>query len=243
MANSLENMAFWNALRVVPAGAKKKITGGRLKGFTDIKPQWRYQRLTETFGPCGIGWRFTIDRLWLESGAGDQQVAFAEVSLFFSHEGKWSHAVQGVGGSMLVVQEKGGLHTSDEAYKMAVTDALGTAAKMIGLAADVYMGHDDSKYNGQPPKTPKKAAPRAAAPVDDIAVAKQKLVAYVKEEATKAGLSHFDDKAAVLLIKATCLAKGMPQKLTTTDQVGEVEAAISEMDWSNINTKEPENVE
>ena len=37
---------------------------------------------------------------------------------------------------------------------MAITDALGTAAKMIGVAADVYMGKVDTKYQ-QPPAEPK----------------------------------------------------------------------------------------
>jgi hypothetical protein len=33
------------------------------------------------------------------------------------------------------------MYVSDEAEKMAHTDAIGTAMKMLGLASDVYMGY------------------------------------------------------------------------------------------------------
>jgi hypothetical protein len=48
---------------------------------------------------------------------------------------------------MLVEQEKNGLHTNDECFKMAVTDALSVAMKSLGMAADVYKGlWDGTKY-------------------------------------------------------------------------------------------------
>ena len=52
----MENMTIYDACRSVPETAKKAITAGRLKGKTDINPMWRIKRLTEQFGPCGIGW-------------------------------------------------------------------------------------------------------------------------------------------------------------------------------------------
>ena len=55
---------------------------------------------------------------------------------------------------MFVTNEKNGIHTSDEAFKMATTDAIGTAAKYIGLAADVYMGHGDKYTTPENPKKP-----------------------------------------------------------------------------------------
>ena len=35
---------------------------------------------------------------------------------------------------------------SDEAFKMSVTDAIGVAAKQLGIAADVYFANDRTKY-------------------------------------------------------------------------------------------------
>ena len=56
----MDNMRIYNAVREVPPEAQKPIAGGRLKGMTDINPMWRLKRLTEMFGPCGLGWRYDI---------------------------------------------------------------------------------------------------------------------------------------------------------------------------------------
>ncbi len=61
-----DNIKIWNELKQVPAAAKKKIGAGRLKGLTDIKPQWRLQMMTEQFGPIGIGWYYDIVETWTE---------------------------------------------------------------------------------------------------------------------------------------------------------------------------------
>jgi hypothetical protein len=105
--------------------------------------------MTEVFGLCGIGWKYTIDRQWIEEGHGNERMAFVNVSVYIRDGDGWSDPIPGTGGNMLVAQEKNGPYNSDEAYKMATTDALSTALKMIGVAADVYAGKwDGSKYNG-----------------------------------------------------------------------------------------------
>lgn len=142
-----DNLKLWNAVKQPPAATLKTIGGGRLKGMTDIKPQWRYLAITEQFGPCGIGWKYTVEKLWVEGGGSGQIVAFANILLYIKQDGAWSEGIPGNGGSMFVAEESKGLHTSDEAYKMAITDALSTAMKLLGFAADVYMGGwDGSKF-------------------------------------------------------------------------------------------------
>jgi len=151
-----ENMEIWNALKQPPAEALKTIAGGRLKGFTDINPQYRYFAMTEQFGPCGEGWKYEIVKLWSEPGSQDQTFCFAHISLFVKSDGKWGEPIPGIGGSMLVAKEASGLYSSDEGYKMAVTDALSVALKMLGVAADIYAGKwDGSKYQDKP-SSPKK---------------------------------------------------------------------------------------
>lgn len=145
----------YDKLKKVPEEMTKKITGGRLNGMTDIKPQWRYQVLTEVFGLCGIGWKFTIDRLWTEQGSAGQVFAFANITLYIKDGDKWSDGIPGCGGSMLIVSEKSGLHNSDEGFKMAITDALSTACKMIGVGADIYMGLPATKYDSKKPEPEK----------------------------------------------------------------------------------------
>lgn len=152
--NAKGNLTLWNSFSRPPKSALKTITGGRLKGMSDINPQWRYLALTEQFGPCGIGWKYTIDELWIEDGANGEKCAFARILLFVLIDGVWSDPIPGIGGSKAVEQEQKRLHSNDEAYKMAVTDALSTACKMLGVAADVYMGlWDGSKYVERPSKS------------------------------------------------------------------------------------------
>lgn len=143
----MNNLEVWKKLNQPPTWALKQIRAGRLKGKSDINPQWRYYVLTETFGQCGTGWKFTIDKLWTEPGNGNEVFAFAMITLYTNTAGQWSAPIPGVGGSKLVQQESSGPHNNDEGYKMAITDALSTACKMLGVASDIYMGlWDGSKY-------------------------------------------------------------------------------------------------
>ena len=140
------NLTYYDQLKEVPEWVIKPITGGRLKGLSDIKPQWRIQRMTEIFGVVGIGWKYTIDSQRLETGSDGQIAGFVDVSVYIKHDGEWSAPIQGLGGSTFVEKEKAGPHMSDEVFKMALTDALGTAFKMLGVASDVYMGGEKTKY-------------------------------------------------------------------------------------------------
>jgi hypothetical protein len=122
-----------------------------MKGKSDINPQWRYQALTEEFGMCGVGWKYDVIRVWNEPGSDGQIFAFAEVLLFVKIDDVWSEGIPGYGGNMLVIKEKAGLHSSDEGYKMAITDALSVACKMLGVAADIYAGAwDGVQYREEP---------------------------------------------------------------------------------------------
>lgn len=98
----------------------------------------RIKKLTEEFGPCGVGWYYTIDDRWVEtSTAKDEITANVIISLYYKTDEGWSMPVQGVGGSMLLAQEKNGLYTNDECFKMATTDAISVACKAIGMGANV----------------------------------------------------------------------------------------------------------
>lgn len=148
------NTEIWEKSKQPPPFALKEIQGGRLRGKTDINPQWRYRILTELFGPSGIGWKYEIIHVWPERVeiAGNTQVfAFARCNLYIritdAEQPVWSEPIPGVGGSMLVAKEGSGLYYNDEAYKMAVTDALSVCCKMLGIGADIYAGlWDGTKY-------------------------------------------------------------------------------------------------
>ena len=142
----MDNIEIWGKLESTPKEAQKEIGAGRLKGFTDINPMWRLKRLTEVFGPCGIGWKYQIVNAYTIPGANDEVAAFVDILLYYKKDGEWSDGVPGLGGSMFVAKEKNGPHTSDECFKMALSDAIGTACKALGMSADIYFSKDRSKY-------------------------------------------------------------------------------------------------
>ena len=142
------NMRIYDAVRFVPEQAKKKINGGRLKGMTDINPMWRIKKLTEQFGPCGVGWYTSDVRYWDDSLDKNGTVALScDLYLHVKIDGEWQMPIYGIGGSMLVAAESGGPRLNDEAYKSAYTDAISVACKALGIGADVYFEKDVTKYS------------------------------------------------------------------------------------------------
>lgn len=166
------NMQIYDAVKSVPAEARKQIAAGRLKGFTDINPMWRIRVLTEQFGACGFGWYYTIEREWLEPTQTGEVAAFVRINLYVKIDNEWSKPIVGVGGSAFVANEKNGARMSDEAFKMAQTDALSVACKNLGIGAEVYWAAGETKYAAQTaqaqfaqPHDPTKASPEQVAAI------------------------------------------------------------------------------
>lgn len=135
--------AIWDVLsRTDPKHTKGFQRAGGFSG-TAIKPIWIVKRLTEQFGPVGMGW-----------GIGEPQfhiVPCGNETLVYCHVACWhtspAHTFYGVGGDKIVTARKSGQFNDDEAFKKAFTDAVGNAFKFLGVGADVHMGQfEDSKY-------------------------------------------------------------------------------------------------
>lgn len=171
----MDSLELYNKFRVCPEAAKKPITAGRLKGFTDINPMWRIKVLTEVFGACGIGWWYKITDKRME-GQGSEIRAFVDIELYYKWNGEVSQPVVGTGGASFLTNEKNGAYTSDECYKMALTDAISVAAKALGVGADVYWDKDRDKYTtiDEPPQTrqEQKATPEAQTGSDFVPTCK-----------------------------------------------------------------------
>lgn len=191
----MENMTIYDACRSVPETAKKAITAGRLKGKTDINPMWRIKRLTEQFGPCGIGWYYKPVRKWMETH-GDEIAAFVDIELYVKIGGEWSMPIAGTGGSMFAARQKDGVYVSDECYKMATTDAISVACKQLGVGADVYWDADRTKYDD--PKAPT-TMQQAEAPVDKQ---RAELIVQMQAELQRTG---YGAKAVLKTYKASDL--------------------------------------
>ena len=142
------NTAIWDNLgRTDPAHVKSFQRGGGFRG-TAIKPMWSFRRMTEEFGPCGEGWGVNEPSFQVVPGTDGEVLVYCTVSIYYRNgEHNTPHTVYGVGGDKVVVKNKYGLSSDDEAFKKAFTDAITNALKLIGVGADVHMGlFDDSKY-------------------------------------------------------------------------------------------------
>lgn len=142
----MDNMEIYNKYRTPPKEALKSFDNGTFSG-TDINTMWRIKCLTEQFGPVGKGWYIKPERVWREDINGET-FAFVEISLVVKYDNEWSAPIFGTGGNKLsaYVKSKDYYKNSDEAYKMALTDAFGNACKYLGIGADVYWENDKTKY-------------------------------------------------------------------------------------------------
>lgn len=157
----MENLHIYNQSRVVPPEAIKPIEAGRLKGMSDINPMWRIKKLTELFGPVGLGWYYKITNKETLEGSEGQIIAVVDIQLFVKYDNEWSMPIEGTGGASFVAKEKNGPYTNDECFKMALTDAISVACKSLGIGADVYFSKDNTKYSNNSTQSPQTAQPKA----------------------------------------------------------------------------------
>lgn len=164
------NMELYEKFRTVEASACRSFDNGRFRG-TDINSMWRMRRLTEEFGPCGIGWYTEVTKSWCErvetkkkdynTNAIVENVetqCFVQINLYIKRDGEWSRPIVGIGGNSLT-------KLGDEGFKGAYTDALSVACKALGMAADIYYENDkDSKYFNYYADTKPAPAPAPAEP-------------------------------------------------------------------------------
>ena len=156
----MDKMTIYNAVRSVPKEAQKEFNNGRFKG-TDINPMWRIKVLTEQFGPSGFGWY--IDNVAFEDKVvAGETLTICQLDLFVKLGDEWSRPIHGVGGNRTSTKTaSGNTMISDEAEKMAYTDAISVACKALGIGADVYFQADRTKYTAGEFEAPK-TAPKAA---------------------------------------------------------------------------------
>lgn len=149
LAKSVSNMRLYVQVQDTPKEAQKQFNNGRFSG-TDINPMWRIKKLTELFGPAGIGW-WTEDEVFVTEKCEEtsETAVFCSLKLFYKdpETGEISHGITGVGGNKFTIQSRNGNYCNDEAYKMAYTDALSIACKALGFSSDIYFANDKTKYS------------------------------------------------------------------------------------------------
>ncbi len=144
--DTMSNKALWQRVCITDPRAVKPITGKQYKGNSP-KPYWIVERLTEEFGPCGIGWGFSILNERMERLSESDILHVAVVRFWYEYEGKRGELEQ-IGQTKAVYEKSsGGLMVDEDAPKKSVTDALVKCASYIGFAGDIFSGRwDDSKY-------------------------------------------------------------------------------------------------
>lgn len=142
----MDNKALWKRAFTTDPRAVKPITGKQYSGNSP-KPYWIVERLTDEFGPCGIGWGFTILNERMERLTDTDVLHVAVVRFWYVLDGQRGEFEQ-IGQTKAVYEKsKGGNMVDEDAPKKSVTDALVKCASYLGFAGDIFSGMwDDSKY-------------------------------------------------------------------------------------------------
>lgn len=150
----MDNKALWKRAFTTDPRAVKPITGKQYSGNSP-KPYWIVERLTDEFGPCGIGWGFTILNERMERLTDTDVLHVAVVRFWYEYETtdcgvvrKARGEFEQIGQTKAVYAKKDGtLLVDEDAPKKSVTDALVKCASYLGFAGDIFSGMwDDSKY-------------------------------------------------------------------------------------------------
>lgn len=181
----MSNTAIWDKVSHTDPAYTKKISGKKFSG-TDIKPAYRLKKMTEAFGPAGKGWGYEVQEHWREtvtarSKGNDIPVecVFVMLRVWWSEDGGQTKYFTG--------SQIGGTETGmavDEAYKMAITDALGKCLVDLGVCADVYLGEfgNDSKYSRQEQQQPAKPKQDKQPPAKQKSAFDRAMAALAKAE-------------------------------------------------------------
>ena len=148
---------IWGAGFAVPREHVKQITGKSYSGDSP-RPHWVVQRLTEIFGPCGLGWgnKILSSTIHPPLGEGKTAIHSAHVGLWYVADGVRSELVEAIGATEFSgVRKNGTPYADDDAFKKSVTDGLVKAASLLGVAGEIFMG----LYNAKQPHGSKYEAP------------------------------------------------------------------------------------
>ncbi len=142
----MSNKDLWQRVCMTDPQAVKPITGKQYSGNSP-KPYWIVERLTDEFGPCGIGWGFSILNERMER-LSDTDVLHVALVRFWYMLGDKRGELEQIGQTKATyLSSKDRLIVDEDAPKKSVTDALVKCASYLGFAGDIFSGRwDDSKY-------------------------------------------------------------------------------------------------
>jgi hypothetical protein len=135
--------------RVCTTDAKYTKEFSREGGFkgTAINATWLVREASKTFGPCGIGWGFSVIDEKYVTGAAGTVVHVVRLELWYEFDGKRGRVEQFGQTTMVGVRGNGKAYTDEEAPKKSITDATSKCLSLLGFGSDIHLGmYDDNKY-------------------------------------------------------------------------------------------------
>lgn len=147
MSTATNNKTLWDRVCMTDPKAVKPITGKPYQGNSP-KPYWLIERMTDEFGPVGVGWGVTVKSERFERLGEFDVLHVAVVSVWYMHNGTRTESFDQMGGTKaayMTAAKK--LIVDEDAGKKSVTDGMVKCLSMIGFAGDIFSGRwDDSKY-------------------------------------------------------------------------------------------------
>lgn len=168
-----ENLSLWKSvMRTNPRYTKDM--GDLGFGGTSINAEYMFMRATETFGPAGTGWGWTILEDKMVEGApltekifegtkfvgkrilrdADGSLLFelnhyVRIALWYIKDGE-KGTVENFGSTPYRQTTKNGIYCDSEVHKKSLTDAIKKCLSMLGFSADVWLGlYDDAAYKAE----------------------------------------------------------------------------------------------
>ncbi len=217
------NLYVWqHACETDPSATKKSTVDGHSQ--TSINAHWMIKKATELFGPIGKGWGFEIVEERTDGGH-DQidaegnligQARWHTVLIALWYENR-EQKVYAYGHTAYVQYVRKGSYwrTDGEAPKKSLTDAIKKALSLLGIAADIYLGHFDDPYYIQAQQSREnveQATDKAAAAKDEADKYEQKLTANIKTMTDALSLHEFELIYKALIREATIRDSKTAQK-------------------------------
>lgn len=168
-----ENLSLWKSvMRTNPRYTKDM--GDLGFGGTSINAEYMFMRATESFGPAGTGWGWTILEDKMVEGApltekifegtkfvgkrilrdADGSLLFelnhyVRIALWYIKDGE-KGTVENFGSTPYRQTTKNGIYCDSEVHKKSLTDAIKKCLSMLGFSADVWLGlYDDAAYKAE----------------------------------------------------------------------------------------------
>lgn len=133
----MDNLDLWNSVEKTNPKHTKKVTFGR--AITAIDPYHQMKNATEKFGPVGIGWGWTVEKV--------EYTPTNEIALLVRlwHTEK-SNTFDQWGQASLYI-DKAEQKKDTDCFKKATTDGVTKCLSLIGFNADIFLGKfEDNKY-------------------------------------------------------------------------------------------------